>query len=201
MPQPGPVADAEEAIQQCCKRNAYEEAATLILETYGDQIFGFLVSRLRNRPDAEEVFSIFSEDLWKGLPGFGWRCSVLAWSYILARNAERRFHRGGRRAIALSDAPSVLAVAERVRTSTLPFIKTEIKDKFRALRDRLTEEEQLLLILRVDKGLRWQDVASVLNEEAGADARDVARARKRFQLVKEKLRQLGEAEGLLPSSQ
>ena len=60
-------------------------------------------------------------------------------------------------------------------------------------------DEQLLLILRVDKNLPWDEVALVLAAEHGGDdvARGAVRARKRFQLVKDKLRRMAEEAGLL----
>ena len=57
----------------------------------------------------------------------------------------------------------------------------------------------------MDRDLGWLDVARVLLEEGGTDAADdpevlarkAAWARKRFQLVKERLRELARKEGLL----
>jgi RNA polymerase sigma-70 factor (ECF subfamily) len=62
----------------------------------------------------------------------------------------------------------------------------------------------MLLVLRVDRRLDWNELARVLGE-AGHDAcvdpvslaRESARLRKRFQLVKNKLRELARREGLL----
>jgi RNA polymerase sigma-70 factor, ECF subfamily len=59
-------------------------------------------------------------------------------------------------------------------------------------------------VLRIDRGLSWSDLARVLHEgeeDAALDdealAREAARLRKRFQLVKDKLREMAKKEGLL----
>ena len=90
-----------------------------------------------------------------------------------------------------------------MRSATLPFRRTEVKSQFQALRERLPEEEQTLLVLRVDKKLTFQEIAMVLlGEETPDEAlkRESARLRKRFQLVKEKLKKWAQEEGILRSS-
>lgn len=61
----------------------------------------------------------------------------------------------------------------------------------------------MLLIVRVDRGLEWPEVARVMIEEGVVDddpaelRRVSARLRKQFQRVKERLRALAERDGLL----
>jgi RNA polymerase sigma-70 factor (ECF subfamily) len=63
----------------------------------GREIFGFLVSRLRDRDAAADVFSTFTEDLWRGLDGFRWQCTARVWAYTLARHATSHYLRDARR--------------------------------------------------------------------------------------------------------
>ena len=70
--------------------------ATLALERYGPEILGVLAVQLRSTSDAADVFSLFAEDLWRGLPGFQWRCSLRAWAHRVARNAAVRWASGQR---------------------------------------------------------------------------------------------------------
>ena len=60
------------------------------MSDYGPQILGYLTSILRNDADAAEVFSQFTEDLWRGLPGFRGECPVRVWAYRLAWHAAAR---------------------------------------------------------------------------------------------------------------
>jgi RNA polymerase sigma-70 factor (ECF subfamily) len=81
-------------------------------------------------------------------------------------------------------------------------LRTETKSKLVELRQRLPDDDQLLLILRIDRHLSWEELARVFLEEredASAEAlkRESARLRKRFQLVKERLRALAVEHGLV----
>jgi RNA polymerase sigma-70 factor (ECF subfamily) len=67
---------------------------------------------------------------------------------------------------------------------------------------RLDADDQTLLVLRIDKGLSWNELASVFSRqgEALSDAdrkRWAARLRQRFASVKMRLRALAESEGLI----
>ena len=63
------------------------------------------------------------------------------------------------------------------------------------LRGQLSPAEQSLLILRVDRGLPWSEVAEIMSSpDEPLDSSTVA---KRFQRVKARLRKLAEDAGLL----
>jgi RNA polymerase sigma-70 factor (ECF subfamily) len=159
---------------------------------------------LRDESAAREAFAMFSEDLWRGLPNFGERSTVRVWAYALARHAAIRLqsspHRKRERNVPLSAREALSKLADRVRTDTAPFLRTEFKTRVAALRARLSEEDRTLLVLRVDRGLEWGEVARVfLALEKPISERVLAaeavRLRKRFQLVKAKIRRMAEDEG------
>ncbi len=195
----------EKAVDRACRDRDFECAATVALNGFGGEIFGFLVDRLGSESDAAEVFSDFVEDLWRGLQGFQWRSTVRVWMYVLARNAANRHVRSpARRAsrnVPLSQAPALCEAALQVRTRTRMHLRSEIKSAVAHLRDALPPDDQLMLTLRIDKGLSWAEIAQVL-----ADGRDVgaaersraaARLRQRFQKIKARLRKQALAAGLL----
>jgi RNA polymerase sigma-70 factor (ECF subfamily) len=161
-----------------------------------------MVNKLRSDADAGDVFSLFAEALWRGLPGFQWRSTLRAWAYRIARNAIVRWamaagRKPGRNLPMSSEVAEAVA---RVRSSTLVHLKTEVKSEVRRLREELPEPDQMLLILRVDKELEWPEVASaLLDDDLPAEElkREAARLRKRFQLVTEKLRTLARERGIL----
>jgi len=193
----------ERAIRQLWDARDFDRAATRAIESYGQEISRFLASRMVNAADAQDVFATFCEDLWSGLPGFAWRCSLRGWAYTLARHAELRWraapaHR--RHRLAEATDPEMLA---RVRTTTAPYVRTDVKNRFRAIRSRLGEEDQTILVLRVDRDLGWRDIAHVLAgpaaEPANDPQREEARIRKRFQIIKERLRRWAADDGLLPA--
>lgn len=196
--------EVEEEIRMLCGARDYRQAATLMLEAYGSEILSLLCSRLRSSVNGREVFGIFCEDLWRALPGFEFRCSSRSWAYVLARHAELRFRlepqRRPDRNLPFSERLAQLP--EGARTSTSPYRRTHVQERFRKLRERLPEQDELVLLLRVDRGLSWQEIARVFLP-AGANAseavlqREAARLRQRFQVIKQRLRHWAEAEGLL----
>lgn len=195
--------DDEAALRTACDSGRFDQATTLALERYGPEILGLLAARLRSDGDAAEVFSIFAEDLWRGLPGFAWRCTLRAWAHRVARNAANRYTlAGARRAAFAQPVPgeAIEAVADRVKTTTLIYLKSEVKSEIRRLRDELPPEDQLVLVLRVDKDMEWREVAQALADDdldEAALAREAARLRKRLQLATARLRELAAERGLL----
>jgi RNA polymerase sigma-70 factor, ECF subfamily len=191
----------EQEIRRAWEAGDYSAAATLAIERYGPEIFGVLAARLRSDADAADVFSLFAEFLWRGLPGFQWRSTLRAWAYRIARNAIARWAMASARKAARNlpmDGELAEAVV-RVRSSTLVHLKTEVKSEVRRLREELSEPDQMLLILRVDKDLEWAEVATALaDDDLPADElkREAARLRKRFQVVTEKLRDLARERGI-----
>jgi RNA polymerase sigma-70 factor (ECF subfamily) len=152
------------------------------------------------------VFSQFTEDLWRGLGGFRWECSIRTWSYTLARHAASRYvadaRRRRRRETPLSRSSELYDVAEKVRTQTLAAERTEVKSRVDQLREQLPVDDQSLLILRVKRRLDWKEIARVMIDEGEATTdraieKEAARLRKRFQAIKEKLRQMARDSGLL----
>jgi RNA polymerase sigma-70 factor (ECF subfamily) len=193
--------DVEAAIVAALAARDFPRAASMLLEGYGDEIFGFLVARFRDRAEADEVFSMFAEDLWRALPGVEIRTTTRAWAYAIARNAASRYldrHvRTARRHVPLATTPELDALIVRVRTRTPRHLRTETKDAIARLRERLSDDERALLTLRVDRGLEWRELAEVLGEAGDDLPRAAARLRKRFEAVKNKLRLLAADEGLL----
>jgi RNA polymerase sigma-70 factor (ECF subfamily) len=141
----------------------------------------------------------------EGAPWVAWRSSFRTWLYTLARHASVDFRRGElrrqRRAASLSELGDLSALAQQVRTETRSYLLSERRDRFAELRRTLPEEDQELLILRVDRGLAWDELARIhLGQEEPSPQeikRESQRLRKRFQLLKEKLFELGKREGLI----
>jgi len=182
-----------------------EACLKLLLKTYGPEILGFLRARPGPESLAEDAFMSFTQDVWRGLPQWQPRGALRAWLYTLARNAwirtARKQSRADRVGRALGSAVLEQAVAE-VRSHTRPYMRTDVKDQFQALRARLAEPDQTLLVLRVDRGLDWWEIAQVLGEDDGAQdeeaaSRAAARLRQRFRTLKVRLARMARDAGLL----
>jgi RNA polymerase sigma-70 factor (ECF subfamily) len=171
-------------------------AAEAIVRDHGPSILGYLASVLRNDADASDVFSQFTEDLWRGLPGFRGECPVRVWAYRVAWHAAARhlrdpYRQRGRRL----ETTELSRIAEEVRSSVLLGRGEARQQGIDRLRSRLTPEEQTLLVLRLDRNLAWREVATVLAGD-GEPVDEVA-LRKRFERLKTKLTDMARAEGLL----
>lgn len=171
------------------------EMATLAVRHYGPEILGFLVATLRNEDAAGDVFSAFCEDLWTGLPRFRWQSCFRTWAYVVARNAAWSFRADAhnKRRAPLSDFPELSALEQHVRTTTVTYLRSDVKDRVARLRDRLDPEDQMMLILRIDRGMSFNDVALVMlggEPDREAIARKSAALRKRFERIKDQLRTL-----------
>jgi RNA polymerase sigma-70 factor (ECF subfamily) len=171
-------------------------AAEAIVRDYGPQILGYLASVMRNDADAGDVFSQFTEDLWRGLPGFRRECPVRVWAYRLAWHAAARHLRDPYRARGRRlETTELSRVADEVRSSVLLGRGEARRRGIDRLREKLAPDEQSLLVLRLDRGLSWREVATVLAEE-GAPV-DEAALRKRFERLKDRLAAMAREEGLL----
>jgi RNA polymerase sigma-70 factor, ECF subfamily len=192
--------DVEGQVGALLRSADFEAAATVALAAYGPELNGFLINLMGSESDASEVFSQTVEDFWRALPKFERRCSVRTWLYLLARNAAARFWRSPwqRAAGSTSRLDSLVADA---RSRTQPWLRTEVKDKWRELRESLDPDDRALLVLRVDRDLEWNDVARVMLSREAAEAseleRETARLRKRYHQLKDELRERARAAGLL----
>jgi len=198
-------AQLEDDVRALWEKGDMDDAATMTLRAYGAEIFGFLLAIHNDEAMASDAFSSFSEGLWRGLPGFEWNATLRTWAYgiarISARGARRDVARRQKRGTHVGES-ALERVAAAVRTQTLDYLRTEKRTRFQALRDALDPEDRALLVLRVDRGLAWNELARVLEsggellDEVGI-ARAAARLRKRYERLKEELREAARREGLV----
>ena len=191
----------ERELRACVEAGELERAATLAVTSYGPELLGYLQAMGRDDDVASEAFAITCEQLWKHLARFRWDASLRTWLYQVGRNALFRLRRnpGHRddRNVPLSLVTSIAAVQ---RQSTAIYQRTESKNALRELREALDPADHELLLLRLDRGMSWKDIArATAGEELSATALTsrAATLRKRYERVKLELRQKAIAAGLL----
>jgi RNA polymerase sigma-70 factor (ECF subfamily) len=169
-------------------------AATAAIRELGPAVARYLRGMLRVEADAADAFSDWAESLWTGIGSFEGRSPFRVWAFRLAFNAaldlSDRAHRKRERRLATAEAS---ALAQEVRTTAVSVERR--RRGLDELRAELASDDQTLLFLRVDQQLSWDDVAAVLST-ASAPV-DSAAVRKRFERLKEKLRKLARARGLI----
>lgn len=171
------------------------DALAQLVTGYGPELLTFLHA-VHGEPDAAaDVFSQTCEDLVRTFDRFRRECSFRTWVYALARNASRRHLEDSpaKRKVRLSQASDV---EQARRTTTAAFLRTDWKSRFRALRDTLEPEDRAILVLRVDREMSWDDIATVLASE-GSKALTPAALRKRFERIKATLKEHASASGWL----
>ena len=185
----------EQQIRALLATGDLDAALELTLRSYGPELLGFLHAKLRDAESARDAFAWLAEALWKGLPGFRAESSIRSWAFAIARNVAARYVervlRKRELAVPLSQVSqqSLLGVA-------LP-LSTSLDVRLERLRAQLSEDERTLLSLRIDKRMDWNEIALVMlyegdlrEPDTAEQAREAGRLRKRFQLLKEKLRKL-----------
>ncbi len=206
-----PRGEIDQEIRTRAEAGDIDAATTAALRCYGPEIYRFLIAFNGGEAAAADVFSLFSEGVWRGIGAFDWRHSLRSWAFGIARKASLRHRRDrGRRAareMPVEAYSQIEAIAADIRSRTRSFLRTETKNRFAELRDDLPPDDRALLILRVDQKLSFIDCALAMRDEDDAGElgeddlkREAARLRKRFQLLKERLLEVGRAEGLVGRS-
>jgi RNA polymerase sigma-70 factor (ECF subfamily) len=190
-------ARVERAIHAAWQARAWDVAVAALITGYGPEILRYLIGLARDGDAADEAFSQFCENVCIGLPKFRGEATFRVWSYSVAHFAWTRYLRGARRRrarqVPLSEVPSVELAARAVRTRTAEYLRTDVRAHVDALRERLDPDDHALLILRVNRGLGWNEIARALAPPdeplpEPAIARRAAALRKRFQRIKDELR-------------
>jgi RNA polymerase sigma-70 factor (ECF subfamily) len=179
-------AAVEESVRAQLAGGDLRGAATEALRAFGPKILGYLQAVLKDEADAADAFSIFAEHLWRGLPSWRGQSSLKTWAFKLAWNAalnlkDEAWRRRGRR----FRTGEASRLADEIRTRTGVRVERQ-RQALDALRAELSEEEQTLLVLRIDQQLSWEEIADVLSPP-GAERVEAAALRKRFQRLKERL--------------
>ncbi len=193
----------DDAVFALLDEGRLDDAVARVLRRYGPEVGGFIAARTGRADEAADIFAVWSVDVWKGLEGFRREASLRTWLYTLARRAAYRTVRD-KKSQPFAGLPAVTSsqlerIAAEVRTSTAAFMRTEVKEEVRRLRESLAEDERELLVLRVDRHMEWNDIAAILfpDDEPGAHKKRSASLRKRFERTKEKLKTLAAQRGLL----
>ena len=184
--------DAE--LRELVKQGEIDRATDRALRAYGPELIGWLCAISASEADAYDAFSWMSEELWKSLRRYQGGCSLRAWCYMLARQgaARVRARQAQRIEDAVSSLSSILQTAGQI-WSTTRREQTRNEIIYTEIRQTLDAEDQMLLVLRVDRDLSWREIAIIiLGDATGEDelTRKAATLRKQFERVKAHLRDL-----------
>lgn len=163
-----------------------------LIRRYAAEMRAFLRSRTASRQSMEEVYAVFTEDVWKGLPSVRSDKHMRSWLYVVARNALSRHVRFKRRwrlrhtFSGLDSLPAEVRQSYGTRQGNLAQLTPLLAE--------LNAADRALLDQRLVKSLAWREIALESARAAGDTSeefvtRESARLRKRYQLLLLSLRQ------------
>lgn len=178
-----------------------DRATARAVSVYGPELLGFLRAIAKSDDLADDAFAMASEQLWTSLAKFRWEAQLRTWFYQLGRNALHQLRNDPRRRSDRNLPLSVITSINEVRREPTPMHqRTSGKQALRELRESLDPDDHELLILRLDRDMSWKDIARTFGAEDTAIESRAAALRKRFERVKEQLRELAIERGLLPEA-
>lgn len=187
--------DIEGRISALLVAGDHPAAATAAIQEFGPPVLRYLRSLLRDEDDASDAFSVFAENVWRGLPTWRGDGSLKAWAFRLAWNGamnlkNEAWRRRGRRFF----SGEASALAEEIRTRSHVKVERQ-RNALDKLRESLDAEEISLLTLRIDQKLSWAEIADV----TATDGQRVepAALMKRFERLKGRLAKMAKEQGLL----
>jgi RNA polymerase sigma-70 factor (ECF subfamily) len=192
----GPFEAVEADVVALLDQGEIDRAAERIIRGLGAEILRYLRGVADDPDDADDAFSRFAEGLWSSMGSFRRESSVKAWAYRIAWHAALRVLQDPyRRRRDLLRSSQASQLADEVRSRTSLEREAHVDERIERLRRELPPEDRALLILRIDRGLPWNDVARVFAGD-GAPV-DAAALRKRFERLKQRIRARAIAEGIV----
>lgn len=183
-----PGMDVEARISAALEAGDHRLAATEIIRGYGPRILGYLNVLLRDETAAADAFALFAEQVWRGMPGFQRRSSARTWAFKAAWSAAMKVRDDAWRRLGQRlDTTEATRLAADVRTRTAVRLERQ-RQELEELRAMLDDEEQTLLVLRLDQELSWDEVAEVLSQDG--QRVDPATLRKRYERIKDRLAEI-----------
>lgn len=147
-------------------RTGDREAFAELYDEYVDRVYRYLLYRVRESADAEDLTSEVFTRAFANIHRYRWQGkSFLAWLYTIARNAVTDRMRRARPTVDLEDAFGVADQSPTVQEHV------EARDRATALRramTKLTTDQQEVLLLRFMENYSSQEVARVLGKNEGA---------------------------------
>lgn len=150
-----------ERAQQCDS-----EAFGKLYECYADRIYGYILLKIGNATEAEDLTEQVFLRALENINSFSWRgIPFVAWLFRIARN-QAIDHLRAKRATCSLDSALTLSCPEPGPEMTLE-LNVSRKELAWAI-SQLTEAQQQVIALKFAGGLKNAEVAQVMNKSEGA---------------------------------
>jgi RNA polymerase sigma-70 factor (ECF subfamily) len=203
-----PAPPSEAAVREALVRDDVRGAVETAVALYGAEVFGFVSGVMDDPTAARDAYVRFAERLWRNIGRFRWHYSLRTFCYGLARReiARRRAEAPRPPSVRSAPAPSRGQRSQAAGPDSLGAWTTgmaTLRAGIDILRSELAPEDREILVLRVDRGLSWRDVAlTTLDDVSEGDIqRESDRLALRFVAIKEQLARAAAAHGITPRSE
>ena len=157
----GPVPDVIERA-----RNGDRGAFAELYDTHVDSVYRYLLYRVREPADAEDLCSEVFTRAFANIHRYRWQGkSFLAWLYTIARNAVTDRRRRDRPTVEIDNAFGLAADGPTAHDHA---VHAEAVDALRGAVRHLTSEQQEVLVLRFVENRSSREVAKILGKNEGA---------------------------------
>lgn len=149
----------DDTLENCIARIAGgdQDALALLYEHTHAAVYGFALSILKNKQDAEDVLQDAYIRIWNAAGSYTSAGKPMAWIFTITRNlALMRFREQSRTvAVAPEDWQSLF--------SNEPSVNHEDRLMLASLLETLTDEERQIVILHSMTGLKHREIAELLD--------------------------------------
>jgi RNA polymerase sigma-70 factor (ECF subfamily) len=157
----GPVPDVIDRA-----RNGDRAAFAELYDSYVDNVYRYLLYRVREPSDAEDLCSEVFTRAFANIHRYRWQGkSFLAWLYTIARNAVTDRRRRERPTVEIDKAYGLAADGPTAHEQA---VHGEAVDALRGAVRHLTTEQQEVLVLRFVENRSSREVAKILGKNEGA---------------------------------
>lgn len=147
-------------------RNGDRAAFGELYDTHVDSVYRYLLYRVREPSDAEDLTSEVFTRAFANIHRYKWQGkSFLAWLYTIARNAVTDRRRRDRPTVEIDNAYGLAADGPTAHDLA---VRGEDVEALRGAVKYLTGEQQEVLTLRFVENLSSREVATILGKNEGA---------------------------------
>jgi len=177
------IADERELVLRA--KGGSEEAFTDLVDRYHERIYRIALRIVHDPDDAEEVVQEVFVRAVTHIGRFDFRASFYTWLVSITRNAAFDALRGVQRRGRFKQTEDGLdryeadGVGDPVEASQA----TETAEKVRKALGRLKPRDRTLIVLREYEGLRYEEIARVMECSVGTIESGLHRARKRLKML------------------
>jgi RNA polymerase sigma-70 factor (ECF subfamily) len=158
-----------------------ERAFTLIVRTYEQPVFNYVMRLVGDRSLAEDLTQEVFLRVFQGLPKFSLRCRFTTWLFQVTKNRVldelRAVERRPRLSVVIDDAPDLLEVVDA------PAEQVEAMDAIWRSVESMNVDLKMALLLRDVVGLSYTEIADALEITLATVKWRIYKAREEVQLA------------------